>query len=99
MSPKFSYESLGEMMMPNGFNVAFTGYIRFHGNDLDNEGIIAGTVENRGDGGCNIYHWSTPALKKLFELTAREVITSPTFHEIEDEFVEYLYEQAVGVTL
>lgn len=99
MSQKFSYESLEEMAMPNGFNIAFTGNIRFHGNDPKSEGVVVASVVNKGDGGCNIYYWTNPAMKRLFELTAREVITSPTFHEIEDEFVEYLYELALGVTL
>lgn len=99
MSKKFSYQSLGEMVMPNGFNIAFTGNIRFHGNDPKSEGIVVASVKNRGDGGCNIYHWESSAMEKLFALTAREVVTNPTFHEIEDEFVEVLYEEALEGTL
>jgi len=89
----YKYESIGEILHDNGM-VSFAGRIVKITNGLAKRVAV---VENKGDGGCNIYHWAYPNEEAPFMAKAREVITEPEFHEIEDEFVELLYQESVGI--
>ena len=92
---QFKYEAISEELMPNGFNVRFEGIIHYVAPDGTTHPW--GTVENKGDGGCNIYFWAHPSYGRSFLRKAQEVITNPQFAEIDDEYVEYLYDQSIGV--
>jgi len=92
---KFKYEAVSERLMPNGFNVAFEGYINYQ--DEDGNSHRWGMVRNYGDGGSNVYYWAHPSYEASFLRKAEEVLVGQEFLEIEDEFVELLYQESVGI--
>jgi hypothetical protein len=89
----YKYQSIGMMIQDNGM-VAFQGYIMKITNGLAKRVAL---VENKGDGGSNIYHWAYLGEEAPFMQRAREVITEPEFLEIEDEFTELLFQESVGI--
>lgn len=89
----YKYVAIGEMMLPSGA-VSFAGYIMKITNGMAKRVAM---VENKGDGGSNIYHWAYLGEEAPFMAKAREVITEPEYLEIEDEFVDLLYMESVGI--
>ena len=89
----YRYEAIGESILDTGA-VSFAGYIMKITNGLAKRVAM---VENRGDGGCNIYHWAYPSEEAPFIARAKEVITHPEYLEVDDEFVDLLYMQSVGI--
>lgn len=89
----YKYQSIGMMMQADGM-VAFQGYIMKITNGLAKRVAL---VENKGDGGSNIYHWAYLGEEAPFKQRAREVITEPEFLEIEDEFTELLFQESIGI--
>jgi len=89
----WSYKNITERLMPNGFNVQFMGLLMVTENG---ETEPVGKVDNAGDGGSNTYFFADKKSEELFKQKAKEVITDGEFLEVEDEFVERLYLEAVG---
>jgi len=89
----YKYQSIGMKMQANGM-VSFQGYIMKITNGLAKRIAL---VENKGDGGSNIYRWAYPSEEAPFIARAKEVITEPEFLEVEDEFTELLFQESVGI--
>lgn len=93
----YKYEGLGVILQEDGM-VAFQGYIRKitkHGDAYSSKRVAL--VENKGDGGSNIYHWAYLGEEAPFKQRAKDVIPNPEFLEVEDEFVELLFQESVGI--
>ena len=89
----FGYINKNETLMENGFNVAFDGVIYLKLSDI--HGLNIGTVENKGDGGCNTYYWDKPHFGVKFREEA--IATLGERFEVEDLYIEYLHEKSLGL--
>jgi len=56
------------------------------------DGVKAGTVSNRGHGGCNDYYWSNPVLGKQLEEYAQAQTTQYEFEKL-DQLIDDIVAQ------